>query len=165
MTVQGRGFVSARTTGAGPIRAGYATVRCDVPVSGQLNYSSYDPLGNKIAEATVLPTGTEASSYRILVDGRDNARLGLAVANNTDLPRTYDLTLRTEEGRTRSTGLMTVSARSNAARFVDELVAPPPASGGVYLLEVRSSDESVFSMIGLRFTGPVFSVVPAVAPH
>ena len=59
-------------------------------------------------------------------------------------------------------GSLEVPARSNLARFVSEMIPPGPASGQVYLLEVRSSDGSNFSMIGLRFTGSVFSVVPAV---
>ena len=160
-TVPGDGFVSGRTTGDGPLQTGYATVGCDTPVSGQLTYSAYDASGTKIAEATVFPTEVESSSYDIIVDGQDGAQLGLAIANNTDLERVYDLTLRNHAGGRVGTGLVTVPARSNVARFVNELIAPPPTPGNVYLLEVRASDFSVFSMIGLRFTGAVFSTVPA----
>ena len=160
VTVPGSSFVSARTTGTGRIQTGYATVDCDTLVSGQLTYSSYDKFGTKVAEATVFPTEVESSSYSIIVDGRDGAQLGLAIANNTNLSRTYDLTLQDSAGRTVGTGSVAVAAHSNVAGFVNELISPPPVSGIVYLLKVRSSAHSDFSMIGLRFTGRVFSTVP-----
>ena len=161
LTVPADGFVSARTAGDGPIQTGYATVGCDEEIYGQLTYAYYDASGTKIAEATVFPTEVESSSYDIIVDGRDGAGLGLAIANNTDLERIYDLTLRNQAGGRVSTGLVTVPARSNVAQFLNDLISPPPAPGNVHLLEVRASDFSVFSMIGLRFTGAVFSTVPA----
>ena len=151
-----------KTTGAGRLQSGYATVGCDEYgiSSVHLTYATYDASGTKIAEATVFPTRYESSSYSIIVDGGDGARLGLAIANNTDLLRTYDLTLWDQSGYTVSTGSATVPARSNSARFLDELISPPPASGSVYLLEIESSDWSRFSMIGIRVTGSVFSTVP-----
>ena len=161
VTVPGNGFTSFRTTGAGRLQSGYATVGCDRRISGQLSYAFYDASGTKFGEATVFPTEVESSSYSMIADGRDGARIGLAIANNTDLSRTYNLTLRDWAGDTVSTGSVTVPARSNVAQFLNELISPPPASGIVYLLEVRSSDHSDFSMIGLHVTGFVFSTVPA----
>ena len=162
LTVPGGSFISIQTTGAGTIDSGYATVTCDREVSGQLSYGAYTVAGRKIAEATVFPTEVETSSYDILVDGRDGARLGLPIANNTDASRMYNLSLRDSSGVLISTGQVTVPPRSNVARFLNELVSPEPVSGSVYLLEVRSSDSSNFSMVGLRYTGLVFSSVPAV---
>ena len=161
-TVPGQGFLSVRTRGDGEIQVGYATVACDAAVSGQLTYASHDAAGTKIAEATVFPTEVESAGYDIIVDGRSGARLALAIANHSDLTRSYDLRLRNSSGATVSSGSVEVPARSNLARFVNEMISPGAASGQVYLLEVRSSDGSGFSMIGLRFTGSVFSVVPAV---
>ena len=161
VTVPGNGFTSFRTTGAGRLQSGYATVGCDRRISGQLTYASYDASGTKFGEATVFPTEVESSSYSMIVDGRDGARLALAIANDTDRSRVYNLTLRDREGYRVSTGSVTVPARSNVAQFLNELISPPPASGHVYLLEVRSSGRSDFSMIGLHVTGFVFSTVPA----
>ena len=161
VTVPGNGFVSFRTTGAGRLQSGYATLGCDSRISGQLTYASYDASGTKYGEATVFPTEVESSSYSMIVDGRDGARLALAIANNTDFSRTYNLTLRDWSGSRVSTGSVRVSARSNVAQFLNDLISPHPASGIVYLLEVRSSDNSDFSMIGLHVTGFVFSTVPA----
>lgn len=160
MTVPGNGFTSFRTTGAGRLQSGYATVGCDRRISGQLTYASYDASGTKFGEATVFPTEVESSSYSMIVDGRDGAQLALAIANNTNLSRAYNLTLRDWAGDTVSTGSVTVPARSNIAQFLNDLISPPPASGIVYLLEVQSSDRSDFSMIGLHVTGFVFSTVP-----
>ena len=161
VTVPGNGFTSFRTTGAGRLQSGYATVGCDRRISGQLTYASYDASRTKFGEATVFPTEVESSSYSMIVDGRDGARLALAIANNTDFTRTYNLTLRDWAGARVSSGSVSVSARSNVAQFLNELISPAPASGIVYLLEVRSSDHSDFSMIGLHVTGFVFSTVPA----
>ena len=160
LTVPGDSFVSVRTTGTGRIQTGYATVDCDTLVSGQLTYSSYDKFGTKLAEATVFPTEIESSNYSIIVDGRDGAQLALAIANNTDHPEIYSLYLQDSEGRLVGEGYVAVAAHSNLARFVNELISPPPLSGIVYLLEVQSATDSGFSMIGLRFTGYVFSTVP-----
>ena len=161
LSVPGYGVMSVRTTGAWQLQSGYATVGCDnYGISGHLTYATYDAFGTKISEATVFPTKWESYRYSIIVDGGDGARLGLAIANNTDLSRTYDFTLWDESGGMVSTGSATVPARSNSARFLDELISPPPASGIVYLLEIRSSDYSRFSMIGIRVTGSVFSTVP-----
>ena len=162
LSVPAYGVMSVRTTGSGRLQSGYATVGCDTyGISGHLTYATYDAFGTKTAEATVFPTEYESWSYSIIVDGGDGARLGLAIANNTDLPRTYDLTLWDQAGYPVSTGSATVPARSNSARFLDELISPPPASGSVYLLEIESSGYSRFSMIGIRVTGSVFSTVPA----
>ena len=161
LSVPAYGVMSVRTTGAWQLQSGYATVGCDnYGISGHLTYATYDAFGTKISEATVFPTKRESYYYSIIVDGGDGARLGLAIANNTDLSRTYDFTLWDESGGTVSTGSATVPARSNSARFLDELISPPPASGIVYLLEIQSSDYSRFSMIGIRVTGSVFSTVP-----
>ncbi|MDE0165848.1 MAG: matrixin family metalloprotease [Bryobacterales bacterium] len=160
VTVPGNGFTSFRTTGAGRLQSGYATVGCDRRISGHLTYAFYDASGTKFGEATVFPTEVESASYSMIVDGRDGAQLALAIANNTDRSRTYNLTLRDWDGDTVSMGSVTVPARSNIAQFLNDLISPPPASGIVYLLEVRSSDRSDFSMIGLHVTGFVFSTVP-----
>ena len=155
------GFVTFRTDATGSIQTGYTTLTCSTSVNAQLTYASYNPFGTKTAEATVFPTTFESSSSEILVDGRDSAQLAIAIANNTDLQRTYNLTLKDETGQTVNTGAVTVPARSNLAQFINAVLSPPPASGQVFLLEVRSSDFSRFSMIGLQFTGSVFTTIPA----
>ena len=162
LSVPAYGVMSVRTTGAGRLQSGYATVGCDdYGISGHLTYATYDAFGTKTAEATVFPTEYESFRYSIIVDGGGGARLGLAIANNTDLSGTYDLTLWDQAGFMAGEGSATVPPRSNSARFLDELISPPPASGSVYLLEIESSDWSQFSMIGIRVTGSVFSTVPA----
>ena len=47
MTVPAYGVMSVRTTGAGRLQSGYATVGCDRSISGQLTYATYDASGNE----------------------------------------------------------------------------------------------------------------------
>ena len=98
----------------------------------------------------MFPTEAEGSSFRMVVDARDIAKLGVAIGNNTDESRVYNLFLRDSSGALFSTGRITVESRSNVAPFLNELVSPEPVSGDVYLLEVSATDSSNFSMVGLR---------------
>ena len=52
-----------------------------------------------------------------------------------------------------------VPARRSFARFVGEILTVPVNSVGV--LTIRSRDSSVFSAIGLRYTGAAFTTIPA----
>lgn len=155
------GYVSIRTTGVVDIQTGYATLWCDAPVYAQMSYAYYDAFGNKVAEATVPATWFEQFVHRLIVDGRDNAQLGLAIANNTDSTHNYTLRLEDDFGNVAGSGTTSVPPRSNLAVFVNDIVSPAPAPGQTYMLEVRSDDLSYFSVIGLQFTGGVFSTIPA----
>lgn len=161
VTVPRGGYVSIRTTGEVDIQTGYATLQCEAPVYAQMSYAYYDPFGNKVAEATVPATWFEQFVHKLIVDGRDNAQLGLAIANNTDSAHNYTLTLEDASGNPAGSGTTSVPARSNVAVFINDLVTPPPAAGETYLIEVRSEDLSYFSVLGLQFTGGVFSTIPA----
>lgn len=156
------GFVSVRTNAELPIQTGYMTLDCDSDqVYGQLSYASYDRYDFKTGEATVFPTAVQYSEYRILADRRDAAQLGVAIANTTDQETAYDLTLLDYDGTVINTGQITVPARSNTAAFLSQLLLPPEAPGSVYMLEIASRDFSLFSAIGLQYTGQVFTTVPA----
>ena len=158
-TIPEEGLLSVRTAGTLPLGTGYATVTCDEYAFAEVTYSFYSASGGKIAEATVF-SSSPSFRRKLAVDLSDNARVAVAIANDTDLQRTYDLTLRNSAGETVSTGSVVVLARSNLARFIDEVMTIPLGQG-VYRLEVRSADFSDMSAIGLRFTGSVFTTVPA----
>ena len=158
ISVQDDGFASVRTSGANAFSSGYGTLTCDSSTYANAIYSFYSSNGTKLSEATVF-SSRESFSQELLVDGRDSARLGLAIANLTDLPRTYNLTLTDSAGTEIGTGSIEVSPRSANAKFVDEIMALPPET--VLKLEIRPEDFSEFSSIGLRFTGGVFTTVPA----
>ena len=157
-TIPEEGFVSVRTAGTAPLATGYATLTCDKSVFAEVTYSFYSSTGVKLSEATVF-SSSPSSVGHIISDGRDGARLAVAIANDTDIVRLYDLTLRESNGNTVSTGSVEVGARSNFGQFVDEMLTVP--AGQVLMLEIQSADSSDFSAIGLRFTGGVFTTVPA----
>ena len=158
-SIPGSGFLSARTAGTAPLGTGYMTVTCDTIAFAEVTYSSFSPQGFKIAEATVF-SSSPADLRTVAVDLRDGARMAVAIANDTDLRRTYDLSLRDSAGNTVSTGFVEVDARSSLPRFVDELMFVPPGHTAL-ILEIYSSNFTEFSATGLRFTGGVFSSVPA----
>jgi hypothetical protein len=135
--------------------SGYATVTCSHAVFTQAVLSAYSANGGKIAEATVPSTeGDSNNKAKMIADQRSGARLAVAIANNTDIVRTYQLTVGT------LSGTVQVPARSAVATFVDEIL--PASAHSLGLLQVQSTDFSGFGIVGLRFTGEVFTTMPAL---
>src|SRR5262249_34302583 len=122
----------------------------------QALYTSYAKDGTKIAEATVFASGGDLGgweSYRMIADQRGGSQLGIAIANDTDVPRTYQITINSLSGR------VTLPAHTSAGKFLTDLV---PGSGNtVGVLTVQSTDLSGFYAIGLRYTGGIFTTLPA----
>src|SRR5437899_6396202 len=97
--------------------AGYATLTCSEYVYAQALYSYYAKDGTKIAEATVFASAGDIggwSSYRMIADQRGGSQLGIAIANDTDLPRTYQVTINSVSGR------VTIPARTSTGKFLTE---------------------------------------------
>lgn len=92
-------------------------------------------------------------SDRLFLDQREGARLAVAIANNSDIPRTYRLTFGSITATTQ------VPARTSLAKFLNELMTLP--ANAVRLLKIESTDFTSFGAIGLRFTGGVFTTIPA----
>jgi hypothetical protein len=151
------GLVASRTNASQSLATGYATLTCDVEVYAELLVTFYAANGSKISEATAFSTEFESSLYKLIIDHRDAARLGLAIANNTDSDRTYEIRIVANNGIRNAS--ITVSARRNRAVFADELMTVP--AGTIGILTIQSRDRSDFSVIGLRFTGGAFTTVPA----
>jgi hypothetical protein len=138
------------------LRSGYATLQCSASVEAQLLYSFYSPAGAKISEATVFSSAS-SRELQLLADGREGARLGLAIANDTDEGTTYSLVVGDAAGNTVGTTSITLAARSARAAFLDEFLPIPPGNYGQVLL---SSSGGSASLIGLRFTGGNFTTIP-----
>ncbi len=151
------GMSVLRTTGRSSYQGGYGTLTCTQYVFANVLFALYAPNNQKVGEATVFGAA-ESFVRRVIADQREGAKLGLAIANNTDLQRTYRLTLLTNAGTT-FTRTINVGGRRNATAFLDDLM--PETAGSVGLLTVDTADFSEFSLIGLRFTGPVFTTIPA----
>jgi hypothetical protein len=157
-TVPASGWLIARTNASQTLTSGYATLTCDLLVYAQALITLYSANGTKISEAGVSSTEYQSFVYKLIIDYRDSGRLGLAIANNSDVEHTYDVRLIGSTGiRTAS---FTVSARRNKAIFADELIGIP--IGTVGIVTVQSRDRSDFSIIGMRFTGGAFATIPAV---
>jgi hypothetical protein len=156
-TITAGSFSIRRTTGIQPLQTGYATLTCTDYVFAQVLYSYYDQYGTKIAEATVF-SSPDAYTRSMLFDNRDNANLGIAISNNTDIAHTYTLTATGSFGT--KTGTVQIPARHNVSRFLTEFVSGLP-SGAIGKVEITATDVSKLSAIGLRVTGAVFTTIPA----
>lgn len=146
-------FFYERTSGTQPLQTGYATLTCDKPVEAQVLYTFQAADGSKLGEATVF-SSTESFKFRMIYYTRDQSNFGIAIANNTDQNHTYDIKM---NGTTLRIG---VNARSSKSMFVPpNVVAGAPT--GLGLLTVNSTDFSEFSMIGFKYTGQIFTTIPA----
>src|SRR5687768_16528895 len=120
---------------------------------------SYFINGFKMSEAAVF--GLDPSySFKLIADQTEGARLGIAIANNTDISRTYEIELRRSNGTTFATTTTTVPARQSVARFLDTLIS----SSSNQILEAEISD-TAFSfdsaVMGIRMSGTVLATIPA----
>jgi hypothetical protein len=151
------GWTIAATNGAQPLQTGYAALQCSGSVEAQLLYSFYASDGTKISEATVFSSPPSAST-EVLADDRESARLGLAIANDSDQPVNYTVSAYNASGNLLGMTAVTIAARSSQAAFVDQLINVPPGNYGQVL--VSGGGNGTASIIGLRFTGGVFTTIP-----
>ncbi len=136
---------------------GYATLTCDRPVTAQILYSSYTG-STKVAEATVF-SSPGGKIVQLLADHREGGSLGIAVANNTDRTVSYTITAADASGTVIGSSTINVNARSNSARFVDEIIRgiPKDFRGQIFIASVDGSN--VYA-IGLKFTAYAFTTIP-----
>lgn len=157
MTVPKDGWFQVKTTGAQPFQSGAAVLTCSEYVFASVLFSFYSPSG-KLGEATVL--GVDPSyQFRFVSDQTEGSRVGVAIANDTDISHSYIVTLRRTDGTTFGTSSVTVASRSSVAKFMDELM--PTSANQILQVEIRAADFSDFAVVGLRFTGAVFTTIPA----
>jgi M6 family metalloprotease-like protein len=138
------------------LKTGYATLLCSSNVEAQLLYTEYSRTGTKISEATVF-SSPSANSLRIIGDERGGTQLGLAVANDSDQTGRYTISIYGSNGALVGTYQMTVDAGKNRAVYLDELAAIPANYLGI--VDIVSTSGTA-SLIGLRFTGSLFTTVP-----
>jgi hypothetical protein len=153
------GWFQTRTTGTQPFRSGNATLTCTQPVYANVLYSLYSG-STRISEATVF-SADFASSYRVIADQREGARVGIAVVSPASSTLTYTIVFRDEQGVPGATRGLMVPPMGTRTIFVDELL--PSSSGQITEIEIRFSGIPV-SAIALKFTGPVFTTIPAKPP-
>lgn len=150
-------FSLARTTGTQGIQTGYATLTCNESVWASLLYAYYSPSGIKLSEATVFSSQNQYTNT-LMFDHREGALLGIAIANDSDLTRTYTLTVTGSFGT--RIGTVAVAPRRNISRFLTDLVSSIPA-GSFGLVRIETSDLADAAVIGFRVTGVAFTTIPA----
>ena len=158
LTLPALTFFNGRTNGTQTFQSGYATVQCSVSVYAQAVYSFYSPAGLKLSEATVF-SSPPANQLQVLVDARESARLGIAIANDSDQSATYNIVVTDANGATVGSTSRTLSARASVADFLDNFVTLSPNFVGAVVVSAPTG--RTVSVIGLRFTGTAFTTIPA----
>ena len=145
------------------VSSGMAVLDCSEEVSANTLFS-LEVEGSLFAEAVVksaeeIVSGESLAQF--LADHRDGARFGLAVANPSN--QSLDVTVSIFDTGGQTVGNATVNVPANTAKafFVDELVTIPTGHVGQVVLEATGS----LYVIALRFTGLVFTTIPATVSH
>jgi hypothetical protein len=150
-------YIATSQTSPANLQAGYATLVCSDTVYANLDFNLYEQ-GRKTGGATVFSSG-EWSEARYISDQTEvGARLALAIANNTDLSRTYRIQVHNTSGTLVAQTTVSVPARRSLAKFLDEIVSG--TTGLLTRVTVESTDVSDFASVGLRFVGPTFTTLP-----
>ena len=136
---------------------GYATLDCTDPVVAQVLYASRDQLG-VTGMATVF-SSQPGGVFQFPVLTAD-ASLGIAIANDTNTEASCRVALESREHQHLGEATLPVASKSNAARFLSQIIQMPPGfAGGSATV---SCDQQV-SVIGLQFAGAVFTTLsPAI---
>jgi hypothetical protein len=149
-------FIVSATGGTQTFQSGYVTLQCSSPVDAQELYSYYGADGTKLSEATVF-SSPAAKTVQILADSREGAQIGLAIANDSDQVNSFSIVVTDAAGTTLGTASQTLNPRSSLAQFLTDFVMLPANYVGRVTV---SSDNGTLSIIGLRYTGNVFTTIP-----
>jgi hypothetical protein len=145
-----------RSTAATRFQSGYAVLACSGAAHSETVISLWDARGTKLGETTT-PPAAQGRSFTFLVDRRDGTRLGFAIANDSDIEGEYTLIARDEFNVEVDRAQEVLAARSQASRFVDEMLRlPANFVGGIEIVGVPGGRSYV---VGLQFTGGVFATV------
>jgi hypothetical protein len=139
------------------LQTGYATLQCSSKVDAQLLYAFYGADGTPLSQATVF-SSPPATSSRLAADYRSGTRLALAIANDSNQSSSYTIIVQDSNATILSASSLTLAAGQTRAAFVDELTTIPQNFFGY--VDVIGNNGSA-SVIGLRFTGNVFTTIPA----
>jgi hypothetical protein len=139
-----------------PLATGYGTLTCSQSVAATLSYINLAvPSGTVVAAAAVFssPPTTRAELVAYQAAGY---RTALALANDTDTAAQYQVTVAGPGGQQVGTTTVSVPARSNLPRFVDEIIALPNNFIGAVVI----TGSTPFSVVGLVYNGIVFFSQP-----
>ena len=141
------------------VSSGMAVLDCSEEVSANTLFSL--EVGGSLVSEAVVQSPEEIvlgeSGAQFLADHRDGARFGVAVANPSNQPISVVVAVADLNGQEIGNTTVHLQANDFQAFFVDELVTIPTGHTGQVVLGATGS----FYAIGLRFTGLVFTTIPA----
>jgi hypothetical protein len=150
----------------GPIQSGYVIITPDAGSSPPLAVLTYGMVSGGVvqSQAAILPTSlTMDSTLQLDVLPGIGRNVGMAIANASGTAATITLTIRNEDGvPIGSATSFSIPAGQQVSRFVTELL-PPATLGAAFRGSVNVQSSESVSLIGLRFSGIVFSTLPIVA--
>ena len=150
------GYEVLRTLGNQPLASGYAVLNCSAPIYATSSFALFASTSASSPTAeTTLPSSFGNTTIEYLFDYRNEARLGIALANPYLTPATFSLTL---TGSVNGVWLVTVPAAAVVTRFLDELVSLPPNAIGKVVISDWAFSRNVYS-IGLKFSPSTFAPV------
>ena len=122
-------------------------------------YSFYSPAGSKIAESTIY-SSPPGEVLWFLGDSRENSKIAIAIANDSDQPIDYSIMVLDENPSYAAINgtLPPIPPKSSKAVFIDEFFTggvAPNVHGPVII-----NSRGPLSVSGFRFTGPVFTTIP-----
>ena len=142
------------------VSSGMAVLDCSAEVSANTLFS-LEVGGSLVSEAVVQsPEEIVSGEFlaQFLADHREGARFGVAVANPSNQPISVAVTVADLDGQEIGNTTVDLPANDFRAFFVDELLTIPTGHTGQVVLAATGG--SLYS-IGLRFTGLIFTTIPA----
>ena len=142
------------------VSSGMAVLDCSEEVSANTLFS-LEVGGSLVSEAVVqspeeIVAGESVAQF--LADHRAGARFGVAVANPSNQPISVGVTVADLDGQQIGNTTVDLPANDFRAFFVDEPVTIPTGHTGQVV--IAATGGSLYS-IALRFTGLVFTTIPA----
>jgi len=158
------GSVIRTTKGTASFASGYATLSCDQPVAASVLYQLGSGSGI-LGLATVFSAPRSLVAQYTVPNTNAGFRLGLAIANDTDLAQDYLVILSNTDGAEVGRITVTIQPRATIARFVNELFTVPPIgfAGTVAIISagvLNGAGGGEFRTIGVLFLGTTFSTMP-----
>ena len=146
------------------VSSGMAVLDCSEEVSANTLFSL--EVGGSLVSEAVVQSPEEIvpgeSLAQFLADHREGARFGVAVANPSNQPISVVVTVADLAGQEIGNTTVSLPANDFRAFFVDELVTIPTGHTGQVAIAATGGS---FYAIGLRFTGLVFTTIPATVSH
>ena len=166
LTLQGAfNFLKTETPGQAA-SSGMAVLDCNNEVIAANTLFSLEVGGSLVGEALVesaeeVVAGPDSYAW-FPADHRGGSRFGVAVANPSPQPLDMIVTMFDTGMQTIVNATVNVPANTSKAFFVDELgTVPPDLFGQVLISPSNNSGPSLYA-VGLRFTGLVFTTIPAI---